>query len=62
MNAKLLKHARMALRWPSWQVLITIRAFTHDAEYLNALHHCEKMGKQRAKVMAALNQARHHTA
>lgn len=60
MNDKILKQARMALRWPNWQVLNTIVIFAHDKEYMAAMHHCEKMGKQRTKIMAALNQARHH--
>lgn len=58
MDSKLLQQARAALKWPADDVLHTLKKFAGDREYLAALHHCEKMGRNRRKVMAEINRLR----
>lgn len=51
-----LKQARALLRSNTdWIIRQTLPRFSDHPEILKAMHHCEKMGKARGKVIKAIN-------
>ena len=56
MIAPLFKTARKLLASDTDTAIHSIKKFSDDTEYLKALHHCEKMGRGRNKVLKEINQ------